>query len=411
MTADFDPSVFTGTVFNRRTAQMNHAARWVAWDQYHLPEVFVGLEVELAAIHNGVMVEDKSPMTKYSFSRPDAAAFLDYLLPRDVSKIEENHLYYTPWCDNNGKLIDEHPVFRLDDGSYVNSGNPMRLWFEQHRGRFDVEIEDISDKFGVLAMQGPKSLRVLEALIPGEDWQSLRFARGRRARLPGGAGVYVWRVGFTGQPGFEFWVPKEFALEVYDGIMAAGEPHGIVPCGHNAQNIARVEAGILMPGLEYMTAGPDALVAAYESTDDEALSSPLELNLGRFIDFDKPTDFVGRHALVEERQRGPARTLMGLEISWRDIVSLYEKIGAPPEISRRISWTRYPLSHEGHHVGHASSVCWSPMLRKMISLCQVRTDLARAGTALSMEWHAESESGDIGVTVVDIPFIEDKRRG
>ncbi len=411
MAADFDPSVFIGTMFNRRTAQRNHAARWVAWDQFHLPEVFVGLEVELDAIHNGVMVEDKSPMTKYSFAGPDATGFLDHLLPRDASKIELNHLYYTPWCDENGKLIDEHPVFRLDDGSYVNSGNPMTLWFERHRGSFDVEIEDISDKFGVLAMQGPKSLGVLEALIPGEDWQSLRFARGRRATLPGGAEIYVWRVGFTGQSGYEFWVPKGVALEVYDAIMAAGEPHGIVPCGHNAQNIARVEAGILMPGLEYMTAGPDALVAAYESTDTEALSSPLELNLGRFIDFDKPTDFVGRQALLEEHRRGPARTLMGLEINWHDIVSLYDSIGAPPEISRRISWTRYPISHQGHHIGHASSVCWSPMLRKMIGLAQIKTDLAQPGTTLSMQWHAENEPGDIGVTVVDLPFIDDKRRG
>lgn len=411
MAADFDPSVFIGTMFNRRTAQRNHAARWVAWDQFHLPEVFVGLEVELDAIHNGVMVEDKSPMTKYSFAGPDATGFLDHLLPRDASKIELNHLYYTPWCDENGKLIDEHPVFRLDDGSYVNSGNPMTLWFERHRGSFDVEIEDISDKFGVLAMQGPKSLAVLEALIPGEDWQSLRFARGRRATLPGGAEIYVWRVGFTGQSGYEFWVPKGVALEVYDAIMAAGEPHGIVPCGHNAQNIARVEAGILMPGLEYMTAGPDALVAAYESTDTEALSSPLELNLGRFIDFDKPTDFIGRQALLEEHRRGPARTLMGLEINWRDIVSLYDSIGAPPEISRRISWTRYPISHQGHHIGHASSVCWSPMLRKMIGLAQIKTDLAQPGTPLSMQWHAENEPGDIGVTVVDLPFIDDKRRG
>ena len=411
MAADFDPSVFIGTMFNRRTAQRNHAARWVAWDQFHLPEVFVGLEVELDAIHNGVMVEDKSPMTKYSFAGPDATGFLDHLLPRDASKIELNHLYYTPWCDENGKLIDEHPVFRLDDGSYVNSGNPMTLWFERHRGSFDVEIEDISDKFGVLAMQGPKSLGVLEALIPGEDWQSLRFARGRRATLPGGAEIYVWRVGFTGQSGYEFWVPEGVALEVYDAIMAAGEPHGIVPCGHNAQNIARVEAGILMPGLEYMTAGPDALVAAYESTDTEALSSPLELNLGRFIDFDKPTDFVGRQALLEEHQRGPARTLMGLEINWHDIVSLYDSIGAPPEISRRISWTRHPISHQGHHIGHASSVCWSPMLRKMIGLAQIKTDLAQPGTTLSMQWHAENEPGDIGVTVVDLPFIDDKRRG
>ncbi|MDJ0924175.1 MAG: aminomethyltransferase family protein [Acidimicrobiia bacterium] len=410
MSKDYDPSVFIGTMFNERTARLNQAARWIGWDRFHMPEVFVGFEIEVDAIHNGVMLEDKSPLTKYSFSGPDAQRLLDHLVPRDITKIEVNHVFYTPWCDERGKLIIDNPVFRLDDDTYVNIGDPLDLWLAERSAGFDVQIDDVSDSFGILAMQGPRSRGVLEALVPDVDWKALRFARGRRATLPGGAEVYVWRLGFTGQPGYEFWVPKEAAVGVYDAIMTAGGPLGIVPCGHNAQNVARVEAGILMPGLEYTRAGPDSDIAAYVSVDEEALSSPFELNLGRFIDFNKPADFVGREALAEEQRRGSARKLVGLEIDWRTIEEMYHSHNAPAEVSRRIDWARYPVRHGTQLVGHASSVCWSPTTKKMIGFGQLKKQFATAGTQLAVEWTAEGTVGEATAIVVDLPFVPDRRR-
>jgi len=337
------------------------------------------------------------------------------MLPRDLAKLEVGAALYTPWLDQRGKVVIDTPVFRLDDTTYVNIGGRVGEWLGQHAKGFDVAIRDVSDEFMVMPLQGPKSRATIEAAT-GQDWSALRFMRGRRTRI-GGCELTVWRAGYNSKLSYELHCRRDDAVRIYDAIIEAGGPFGILNIGQNAVQVSRVEAGIIVPGLEYARSGPDANIAAYVTTRDEDLASPYELGLGWLIDLDKAVDFIGKQALLQERANGGApRQLVGLEVDWRDMVALYERAGAAPEISRRIDYRRHTLRHDGEVVGKASSMCWSPTVRKEIALAQVRKELAKPGTRLSMDWAehgirlteervAECVHGPVGVTLVDLPFV------
>ncbi|MDJ0924181.1 MAG: aminomethyltransferase family protein [Acidimicrobiia bacterium] len=406
--SNYDPGEFNRTPFTSSFAPYNYSGRWVSWDRYHVPEAFAGLNSELRAVREAAVLDDKSPMTKYYISGPDAAALLDSLITRDIHRIDVDHALFTAWCNQQGKLIEDSPVFRLEDSLYCTTGTRLDTWFARHCESYDVQIEDVSDTFGVLTCQGPNSRAVLEAAT-SEDWSGLRFARGRTAVI-GGVEVRVWRLGFTGGLGYELWVPSDGAAAVFDAMIEAGEPLGIQPWALNAVNVARVEAGFLIPGIDYMSADPSTQVAPYETTSDEAILSPYELGLGKFVDLDKQADFVGKQALLDEQATGgPPRAFTGLELDWTDVVAIYEEAGLPPEVSRRIRWERLPVMHEGRRVGTASSVCWSPNLRRLIGLGQINRGMADRGTRLSVEWEAEGEHGPVAATVVRVPFVDRTR--
>ena len=403
---------FTGTPFSLRTAQLNQTGRWTSWDRYHLPEVFTDYNSELKALRETAMLEDKSPLTKYYISGPDAQRFLNHLITRDATKIDVNHAYYAPWCDERGKVIVEGLVFRLAEDIYCLTCNPMEEWFAQNKPGYDVQIEDVSNAFGILALQGPKSYDILMAAT-GQDWSDLRFSRGGKASI-GGVEVHLWRQGFTGERGYEFWVPTDGAVKVWDALWEAGKSFGISACGHNTQDVARIEAGLVLPAIDYTRAGNLSRVKshAYGSQDVHFEASPFELGLGRFVDFSKEA-FVGKQALLEEQAAGGAsHKLVGLDIEWADILALFEKAGAPPLISRQVH--RFPhlsVTHDGRQVGFASSITWSPYLEKMIGFGRLKNEFAKPGTSLFIEWEVEGEKGNVRANVVKLPFVTLKRTG
>lgn len=408
-----DTTTLIGTPFHSRVMQANKSGRWVTWNRYLLPEVFTehGHDAEVMSIREAAGLEDKSPLIMYFVSGPDATRFANRLVPRDTSKMEVDQAYYTPLCDERGKIIIEGLLFRLDETMYCYTSGTLDLWFEEQRQGLDVNIDNVTEQYGILTLQGPRSYDVLVAAT-GQDWSDLKFSRGRKAVI-GNVEVRVWRQGFTGERGYEFWVPAEDAGEVWDAIAEAGEPHGLSFVGHHTQDVVRVEAGLVLPAIDYAQAGPDGkqTAHAYGIQDPEFQASPFELGIGHFVDFNKD-DFAGKQALLEEKENGgPPRRLVGLTIDWADIVAMQEGQGLPPMITRLVR--RFPLAPifaEKRKVGDASSITWSPTLNTMIAFGRLEKEFSETGTRVSLEWQVGDEIGQLGATVGKLPFFDLKRK-
>jgi aminomethyltransferase len=379
------------------------------WDLHHVVDIYEDFHAELAAIRNAVSIGDMSPLSKTLVTGADAPRFVDCLITRDATKLAVGQVFYTPWCNEQGKLITDGLVFRLDKTTYRFTSDPTYNWFVHNAAGYDVAITDVTDDFGILALQGPRARQVLEAMT-GEDWSDLDFSRLRVTRI-GAARVEVARTGFTGELGYELQVAAEEAASVWDHAMEAGEPFGLRPAGEYALDVARVEAGLLIIGPDYAGAGPDPAGShTPASRAPEYLASPFELGLGRLVDF-RQGDFLGKQALAEEKTGGgPRRRLVGLEIDWHGIVDFYLKQGILPNVSPRVRWQPLPMYHEDRMVGRASSVVWSPTLKRLIGFGHIENQLSEIGTELGLDWPVEGgESGHVRAAVVKIPFLDLKR--
>ena len=410
-----DQATFGPTPLTPRTGPLNHGNKWHSWRGLHIPDTFEGLNPELKALHHRAVIEDKSPMNHYSIVGRDAVTFLDHLVTRDLSRVEIGAGIYTVWLNEQGKVVIDTPIFRMDESHYVTTGGILRDWLAEHAGSNDVEIRDESDTRMVMPLQGPSSREIIERAT-GEDWSDVKFMRGRPTRV-GSAEVWVWRAGYTSRLGYELHLDRSDAVDVFDAVMEVGQRFGLMPIGQNSVQVARTEAGLIVPGIDYTRAGSDLNIASYALVDTEGVVSPFEIGLGRFVDFDKPSPFIGKEALRDEQANGgPARRLVGLDVAWLDIVSWYEQAGEAPEVPRRIDYRRHRVLHEGDVVGKATSLCWSPTIRREIALGQVEKRHSDVGTALTMEWREHGTalrpellddvvSGTVRATVVPLPFV------
>jgi aminomethyltransferase len=402
-----DLTFATGTPFAPRTEPLNRFATWLQWYGYLVADVYSSYEQELAAIRGGVAMNEMSPLQKYRVRGPDAARFLDHVVTRSLAGLAVGQIYYTPWCDEGGNVISEGLVFRLGPNDFRVSGGRSRIWFDQQRAAFDVEIEDETAELAILALQGPRSQAVLEQAT-GEAWGSLPFSR-RRTTVVGGVQVDVSRQGFTGELGYELWVAAPDAVAMWDAIAEAGTDLGIRPAGEWAIDIARVEAGLLIPGYDYSMAGPDPGQDGID-VQCEYFATPFELGLGRFVDLDKP-GFVGRRALI--RKQHPATVLVGLDLDWRFVAGRYATAGLLPAADlRRVSWYPRPVKVDDQAGGWASSVTWSPTLRTMIGFGHIPTAAASRGARVAVVWSDPAlgtEPISIPATIVELPFVRVRR--
>jgi len=406
----FRPSGVIGTPFHPRAAFHSQASWFFNWDLHHVVAVFEDFHEELRAIRDTVAMGDYSPLTKCSISGPDAPEFVDRLFPRDTKRLKVGAIFYTALCNEDGKVITDGLLFREGERSFRFTGDPMVDWFRQHAEPYDVEVRDVTDDYGILAIQGPRSRAVLE-LATGRDWSDLDFSRLHPATVAGVA-VEVARQGFTGELGYEFLTPAEGAPQVWDAVVEAGVEHGIRPCGHQAIDVARVEAGLLIPGADYANAGPDPTGSHTPSANDPAnFSSPFELGMGWLIDLDKE-DFVGRAALAAEVDGGGARhKLVGLDIDWRRVVSEHLELGVPPEMSR-VAWEAKPITIDGRNVGRASSITWGPTVRRLIGFGHIPPSHSEVGTKVAIEWAIPGTGETIfaPATVCELPFLKLRRK-
>ena len=397
-----------GTQFHPRTAALNRKMQWREWAGFFASSVYADFhDIEYNAIREAAALIDVSPLFKYRVSGPDARRLVDRVITRDATKLAPGVVYYTPWCDEHGKVIDDGTVHHLDDGSYRwTAADPQLRWLRMNAAGLDVEIADETEAVAALALQGPLSRAVLEAAT-GDSFADLRYFRRRSATFRSGRTrirVDVSRTGYTGDLGYELWIPAEHAVAVWDALVAAGDAYGVRPAGMVALDVVRLEAGLILIEVDY--------TSARHALNPEQNYSPYEIGLGRLVSFDKG-DFVGRLALErEQRAGGPARRLVGLQLDWYDIEALYTAQDLPPAISPTVDRSPVPVFAGGRQVGKATSHGWSPILKQAIALASVPPRYEDVGTMLEVEWTVEGRRGRVEATVVGLPFLDlDRKRG
>jgi len=393
-----------GTAFHPRTAPLNRKMQWREWAGYLAASAYADhLDIEYNAIREAAALIDVTPLYKYLVSGPDAVRLIDRIITRDASKLQVGQVYYTCWCDEEGKVIDDGTVARLDEATYRwTAADPSLRWFTMNSAGLDVRIEEITETVAALAVQGPLSRAVVEAAT-GERWDDLKYFRRRASRVDD-IEVAVSRTGYTGDLGYELWVDSAQAVKLWDTVMEAGSAFGARPAGMLALDVARVEAGLILLEVDY-TSSRLALIP-------EQAYSPFELGiLGRFVDFDEAADFVGKRALEAERDRGgPARRLVGLEAEWDGIEAAFAAQDLPPALSPMTSREPVPVFAGQRQVGRATSTAWSPILKKAIALASVAREFADPGIGLRIEWTVEARRGTVPATVVDLPFLDPPRK-
>lgn len=388
------------TPFHARTAALSEGQSWRRWAGHVVASSYDLLhDREYAAIRNSAALIDVSPLYKYLVEGRDAVRFLDRVVTRDVTKCKLNQVMYTPWCDSAGKVIDDGTLSRLEEHRFrVTSADPNLRWFRQNALGLDVRIRDISDETAALSLQGPLSRDIL--IAAGCDVSALKYFRLTPATL-GGIAVTVSRTGYTGDLGYEIWSAAGEAVRLWDALMAAGASYGIVPAGILALDVARIEAGLLLIEVDY--------VSAHHALIEDQKSSPFELNLGWTVSLDKGP-FVGKRALVEEQRRGPAWRFIGLEVDWDSLERLYAERGLPPKLPTMAWRVSVPVYSGSRQVGYATSGCWSPLLKRYIALAHVESAHAEPGTSLAMEVTVEHRRKRAKATVRKTPFFDPERK-
>jgi len=392
-----------GTPFHPRTAPIVRKLQWREWAGYLAASAYAdSWDIEYNAIRQAAGVIDVSPLYKYLVRGPDALRLVDRILTRDATKIAVGQVAYACWCDEDGHVIDDGTVARLDETSYRwTAADPNLRWFRMNAAGLDVEIEEISEAVAALALQGPLSRVVLEAAT-GQDWVDVRYFRRRPAAI-GGIEIDVSRTGYTGDLGYELWVPAERAVDLWDALMAAGEPYRIRPAGLQALDVARLEAGLILTEVDY--------TSARQAVIDEQRFTPYEIGLGRLVSLDK-APFVGMRALRAVSERGPRRQLVGLELDWGEFEAIHVAAGLVPAVPSATWRSAVPVYNPagGAQVGKATSGTWSPILKRNIALASVASASAAIGTRLAIEWTVQAVRHRVAARVVPLPFLDLPRK-
>jgi aminomethyltransferase len=395
--------VSVGTAFYPRQQELNRKQVWGEWAGYFAAQVYADFhDIEYSAIREAAAVIDTTPLYKYLVLGRDADRLLDRVMTRDVSKVRVDQVIYTPWCDEDGKVLDDGTITRLADDEYrVTSADPCSRWFLLNATGLDVEVADVTEELAALALQGKLSREVLAAAT-GEDWTDVRYFRHRRSSIAG-VDVSVTRTGYTGDRGYEIWIPVDGALAVWDAVFAAGEPYGIHPAGIRDLDAARVEAGLILIDAEY--------TSARHAISPEQNYSPFELGLSRLVEFGKAESFTGKAALVAEGAAGgPARRLVGLELDWAGIEGMFARHGLAPMISPFVDRSPVPVYREGRQIGRATSITWGTTIKKMVGFGSIDKAHEKLGTRVSVEYSVEGERGKVSGTVVPLPFLDLPRK-
>ena len=390
-----------GTAFHARTSSLCESLNYREWSGYYAVSSYEPHhEHEYNAIRNAAALIDISPLFKYRLTGKDATRLVDRIITRDMRKVSVGQVIYTPWCDEHGKVIDDGTVSRLQENTYRwTAADPSLRWFTQNASGMDVHIEDISETTSALALQGPTSGHLLQN-VADADLENLKYFRVTTGEIAG-VGVEISRTGYTGDLGYEIWVPSEQALRVWDALVQGGRPYDIQPAGMLALDVARIEAGLLLIDIDFNS--------SKKSLIEEQKYTPYEMGLGRLVSLDK-SRYVGQAALMAENARGPAREIVGLEIDWPAVEKHYEEIGLPPAVSPIASRVAVPVFAGGVQVGKATSSTWSPTLKKFIALATIKSSHSKLGIRLEFEITVEAVRHRVPATVVKTPFFNPKRK-
>lgn len=390
-----------GTPFHSRTSSLSASQNWRNWAGYFVAGSYdVMHDYEYHAIRNTAALIDVSPLYKYEVRGRDALKLVDRVMTRDAAKCAVGQALYGCLCEADGAVIQDGTVFRLTDDHFrFNLADPALRWLKLNAFAMDVTIEEVTEAWGALALQGPHALRILER-TSGAELRQLRFFRlthSRIADIP----VIISRTGYTGDLGYEIWVRSDRAEGVWDALIETGNDFGIKPAGILALDVARLEAGFILLEVDY-TGAEKALIASQRY-------SPYEIGLGWTVDL-KKKPFVGSAALAALYKNGPSRQIAGLEINLQEYEYLFQHVGLPPYYPL-VAWRGgVPLYKDERQVGHATTGAWSPTLKKYIALATVSKEFIEPGAQLDFEVTVDYRKKTARATVVKLPFYDPPRK-
>lgn len=389
--------------FHECTSKLNHAMSWRDWGGFFAAERFDSThDPEYHAFRQSAGLMDYTPLFKYEVTGKDAASFLARVMVKDISKLKVGRVTYCCWCDDDGNVIDDGTVTRQGEEHYrVTAAEPSLYWFERYTRGYDVKIHDSTEELGALSLQGPRSRDILVACCPNGGVDKLNFFRMIEIKLAG-CDVSISRTGYTGDLGYEIWCENADGVKVWEEIMAKGEIHRIKPCGLDALDVTRIEAGFIMIGVDYYSAN-HVMIDAQKST-------PYELGLGWCVNLDREP-FNGQAALKKEKAKGSKWATIGVVYDWDELERNYLEEGLTPEICSHAWRDPIPLyDMSENQVGYATSGTWSPIMKKNVAICTVKKSHSKIGTKLKIEHTVMFKRKRVTVDVVKTPFFNPERK-
>jgi aminomethyltransferase len=361
------------TALNAVHRQMG--AKMVEFNGWDMPVEYPssgGIIAEHLAVRRGVGIFDVSHMGDIRLAGPQALAAVQHISMNDASRLAVGQAQYSALLYPQGTFVDDVIVHRLGDEEYllvINAGTREKdfSWVRDHTREFDCRVEDLSDEFTQIAIQGPRGVDVLQKLT-GADLGRVKFYWVTRGTVCGLKDILIARTGYTAEDGFEIYIPADEATSamVWNGILEAGKEFGVVACGLGSRNTLRLEGNLSLYG--------------HEISDT---INVWEAGLDRFCKMEKP-EFVGRAALEKAKAEGLQRTLIGLEMTERGIARDGYKV----------------LDGDGRGIGYVTSGSPAPFLKKNIALAYVPPEFASVGTVLKVEIRGQG----VGAQVVAAPF-------
>jgi aminomethyltransferase len=378
------PRGLIATPFDPRLRALSIADKWTWWAGYASPAVLNSVESEYFAIRNQATLFDISPMYKYRLSGADAVRVVNRLVTRDVTRIRPGRVGYVVWCDEDGMVIDDGTLFRLNQDEFrICCQESQYSWLHEAAWGFDVEISDESERIAALALQGPTSFSVLDAAGLGACAKLRPYDL---AKIE--PGLEISRTGFTGDLGYELWVDPDRALSLWDRLWAAGGNYGLRAIGSEALSVARIEAGFIATGVDYKS--------IHHVIRPSRGRTPFELGLGRLVDFNKG-HFNGRRALLRARKSGNRFTLVALDVD-----------GAKPASGALIYYRKKKIA------GHVTSAAWSPTTKRNLAFGELKAPYGvTRNNRLSVEIYLNKEGKwerlKTRVRIVERPFFKNSR--
>lgn len=393
------------TPFYPRTGPLNQTMLWEHWAGYLVAQKYQYSETfEYYAIRNSVGLFDTSPLFKYRIKGPDATRFLCGVLARDIRTCPTGHAQYTVWCDDQGWILEDGVVLHVAEDEYwLTAAEPNLGYFSRLIGYEDVEVTDITEDYGILALQGPLALQVVGALT--KAGHNLKYFDLVKTKIAGKQ-VVLSRTGYTGDLGYEIWVRSNDGVAVWDAVMDAGAGYNITPFGQKVLHMARMDAGLVLIDIEYHS--------ARHAWTDEQRSSVIELGFGWMFRRLKKDDriFIGRRAIEKEMAEQSSRwKLVGLEVDWRSYEKTYNDLGLiAPKDHTPIEEAMSVYNEEKVWIGHTTSFLFSTILKKHIALAKVEPGLSKPGSVVLVELIINDRPRTVRARVVKTPFYNPPRK-
>ena len=386
------------TPFHPRTSKLSKSKEWREWSGYWAAATYEHThEREYFAIRNSAALIDVSPLYKYDIIGPQAAAAVDRMVPRDIQSCEVGQILYTPWCDDDGKVVDDGTIWRVEQNQFrITAADPSLRWIQDCGVGLEAEVTDASASEGALALQGPNARQILLQVAQAEGLARLPFYHLMQGEI-GGAPVTITRTGYTGDLGYELWMDVRDALEVWDRVMLAGADYGLLPVGLAALDVARIEAGLLLIEVNY--------IWSLKALTEGRRSSPYELGLGWTVSLDS-ADFVGRRALLEESKHRSEWSFVGLEVAWSDLDRLYAGHDLAPQVAGRATREPAPIYIGERQVGQATSTAFSPILKTYLALATLEHDYSKLGQHVELEMTVEYQRSRVAAKVSRKAFYD-----